>query len=368
MPTKILVVDDEPDLKTLISQKFRKRVRDNEYVFTFAENGAQALHHLEAEEDMDLVMTDINMPEMDGLSLLAKIHERYPLVKSLIVSAYGDMANIRSALNRGAFDFVTKPIDFRDLEITLGKTIQAARAQKQSARDRDLLVALQRELDVAREIQSAIVPRTFPPYPERKELEIQAEMIPAREVGGDFYDFFFIDKDRLGFVIGDVSGKGVPAALFMAVSKTLLKATASTGVLPEECLGRVNGLLCLDNVSAMFVTVFYGILDLHTGEVCYCNGGHNPPLILRSGGRIESTETTGGLVLGALASSSYRAKRLILQPGESLFLYTDGVTESLDRDNNPFTERRLQDCLQRWGSAGLDEVIAGVAGEVKAFS
>src|SRR5512145_2073401 len=182
MPTKILVVDDEPDLQALISQKFRKQVRDHEYVFTFAESGAAALRELEADGDVDLVMTDINMPEMDGLTLLAKINERYPLIKSLIVSAYGDMANIRTALNRGAFDFITKPIDFQDLEITLGKTIQAALAHKQSARDRDRLVALQRELDVAWRIQSAIVPRTFPPFPERPEFEIQAEMIPAREV------------------------------------------------------------------------------------------------------------------------------------------------------------------------------------------
>jgi len=368
MPTKILVVDDEPDLQTLISQKFRKKVRDLELVFTFAESGATALHKLHEESDIDLVLTDINMPEMDGLTLLAKVNEQYPLVKSVIVSAYGDMANIRTALNRGAFDFITKPIDFQDLEITLGKTMQAALAQKQSAKDRDQLVALQRELDVARRIQSAIVPRNFPPFPEREEFEIQAEMIPAREVGGDFYDFFLIDNERLGFVIGDVSGKGVPAALFMAVSKTLIKATAMTGVAPEECLQQVNNMLCLDNVSAMFVTVFYGILHVRTGEVAYCNGGHNPPFILRADGRAEISETTGSLVLAALTTATYKAKRIALQPGDGLFLYTDGVTESMDQHDNVFAEQRLQDCLQRRQGAALREVVAGVADEVKAFS
>jgi sigma-B regulation protein RsbU (phosphoserine phosphatase) len=381
MSTKILVVDDEPDLKSLISQKFRKQVRDHEYVFTFAESGAAALRELEADGDMDLVMTDINMPEMDGLTLLAKINERYPLIKSMIVSAYGDMANIRTALNRGAFDFITKPIDFQDLEITLSKTIQAALAHRQSARDRDRLVALQRELDVARRIQSAIVPRTFPPFPERPEFEIQAEMIPAREVGGDFYDFFLIDHERLGFVIGDVSGKGVPAALFMAVSKTLLKATALTGVSPQECLQQVNSVLCLDNPSAMFVTVFYGILNTRSGQVAYCNGGHNPPYILRAGaagreassaaravGSLEASETTGGLVLGAVGQSVYRQKEIILHPGDGIFLYTDGVTEAVDASESAFTETRLQECLRRLHGAALGEVVEGVTQAVKTFA
>ncbi len=368
MPTKILVVDDEPDLKMLISQKFRKKVRDHELIFTFAESGVAALHRLQEERDVDLVMTDINMPEMDGLTLLAKLNEQYPQIKSLIVSAYGDMSNIRTALNRGAFDFITKPIDFQDLEITLDKTIQAARAQRQSEQDRDQLVALQRELDVARRIQSAIVPRTFPPFPERKEFEIHAAMIPAREVGGDFYDFFLIDNERLGFVIGDVSDKGVPAALFMAVSKTLLKATALTGVPLEECLQQVNSMLCWDNASAMFVTVFYGILHLRTGEVSYSNGGHNPPFILRANRQIETTETSGSLVLGALPNSSYQAKSTKLLPGEGLFLYTDGVTEATDANYNAFAEKRLQESLQRLHGAALHDMVDRVVEEVKAFS
>lgn len=368
MPTKILVVDDEPDLKSLISQKFRKRVRDNELVFTFAESGVAALQRLQEERDIDLVMTDINMPEMDGLTLLARLHESYPLIKTLIVSAYGDMSNIRTALNRGAFDFITKPIDFQDLEITLDKTIEAARALKQSARDRDQLVALQRELDVARRIQQAIVPRKFPPFPERKEFEIHAEMIPAREVGGDFYDFFLIDDERLGFVIGDVSDKGVPAALFMAVSKTLLKATALTGVAPGVCLHQVNNMLCRDNASAMFVTVFYGILHLRSGEVIYSNGGHNPPLIWRADGRVEATEGTGGLVLGAQANSGYQAKKITLQPQEGIFLYTDGITEATDVDNNAFAEMRLHECLQRRHNTALSDMVAQIAEEVRAFS
>jgi sigma-B regulation protein RsbU (phosphoserine phosphatase) len=192
-------------------------------------------------------------------------------------------------------------------------------------------------------------------------------------VGGDFYDFFLIDDERLGFVIGDVSGKGVPAALFMAVSKTLLKATALTGVAPEECLQQVNDILCRDNASAMFVTIFYGILNTRTGETFYCNGGHNPPYVLRTGantpeGGVEALDTTGGLVLGALAAANYKAKKIMLQAGEELFLFTDGVTEAMDHGNNVFTEKRLQECLQRLRGAALAEQVAGVTREVETFS
>jgi len=361
-------VDDEPDLELLISQKFRKRVRDNELCFVFAQNGVEALAKLQSNSEMDIVLTDINMPEMDGLTLLSRLREQHPLLKTVIVSAYGDMANIRTALNRGAFDFITKPIDFQDFEITLNKTIQEAQAFRQAAKDRDRLTAIEQELEVARRIQQSIVPQTFPPFPERKEFDIYGEMITAKDVGGDFYDFFFIDEQRLGFAIGDVSGKGVPAALFMAVSRTLLKSTALGGMTPGDCLEMVNRVLHLESVSAMFVTIFYGILDTGTGEVEYSNGGHNPPYILHGDGRVESTETTGGLVLGALRNSKYKTKKITLRPGDGLFLYTDGVNEAMNLVEEEFTEARLQNSLERAHGSALTEIVQGVVREVKEFA
>src|SRR5262245_43186920 len=148
MAVKILVVDDEPDLELLVRQKFRKQIRAEEYEFAFARNGVEALQKLGAEPDIELVLTDINMPEMDGLALLTKIGELALLVKSVIVSAYGDMPNIRTAMNRGAADFLTKPIDFSDLEITINKTVQQVQDLRQAAQDHDALLALQRELDI----------------------------------------------------------------------------------------------------------------------------------------------------------------------------------------------------------------------------
>jgi sigma-B regulation protein RsbU (phosphoserine phosphatase) len=368
MPAKILVVDDEPDLQLMISQKFRKQVRDNELYFTYAKSGVEALQKLREDGEMDVVLTDINMPEMDGLTLLAKLNEQYPLLKAVIVSAYGDMANIRTALNRGAFDFVTKPIDFDDLEATLKKTILQALTFKQAAKDRDQLVAIQQELEVARKIQQSIVPRRFPPFPDRKEFEIHATMIPAQNVGGDFYDFFLVDDDRLGFVIGDVAGKGVPAALFMAVSKTLLKATALKGLPPEECLQQVNRILYMESVAAMFVTIFYGILDTRSGELHYCNGGHNPPYLLRADGQIEALELTGGVALGAMKNSVYKAKKIVLQSSEGIFLFTDGVTEAMDRAGELFSEARLEENLKGKPSVSLSQLMQSVVEASNAYS
>ncbi len=263
MTYKILVVDDEPDLEDLITQKFKNEIRTKEFEFGFAANGVEALDLLKADGEFDLVLTDINMPEMDGLTLLAKMKEmENPLLRSVIVSAYGDLENIRTAMNRGAYDFVVKPIDLNDLEITIRKCLDDLRLLKEAVKSRDRLVSIEKELGIARMIQTTILPRVFP---ERAEFDLCAEMIPAKEVGGDLYDFFFVDRYRLGVVIGDVSGKGVPAAMFMTVAKTLLKATALKGIPPDTCIETVNRILVDESLPSMFVTLFYGVLDTRNG-------------------------------------------------------------------------------------------------------
>jgi len=368
MISLIMVVDDEPDLEVLITQKYRRKIRNNEIEFIFARNGVDALEKLQNNCEVDIVLTDINMPEMDGLTLLANINEKYPLLKSVIVSAYGDMANIRTAFNRGAFDFLTKPIDFQDLEITIDKTLHEAHILKQAEKDRSRLVTLQNELDIAREIQAAMIPQKFPPFPDRKEIEIFAHMIAAKKVGGDFYDFFFIDDDHLGFAIGDVSGKGVPAALFMAVSRTLLKSTALRGISSNEVLSAVNKLLRAEKTNAMFVTLFYGILDTRTGEVEYSNGGHNPPLIVKQDGQTIQLDLTEDFVLGAISSSDYHSKRIKLKPGESILLHTDGVTEAMNHKQEQYLDERLHQRLSMQKELSPKEVVHSIIEDVKKFT
>src|SRR4029450_7949643 len=185
---------------------------------------------------------------------------------------------------------------------------------------------IESELKIAHEIQMSMVPKIFPAFPERSEFDIFATLVPAKEVGGDLYDFFFLDDDHLCFAVGDVSGKGVPASLFMAVTKTLFRATARTGSTPGEILARLNAEISRANESCMFVTFFCGVLDVRTGQVDYSNGGHNLPYYLHHNG-VSPLENTGGKALGLVEQTPYASERMVLRRGEALLLYTDGVTE-----------------------------------------
>jgi len=366
---KIMVVDDEVDLEPLIRQKFRRQIRSNEYDFVFAHNGLEALSKLIEHPDIGVILSDINMPEMDGLTLLMKLKElKNPSLKTVIVSAYGDMENIRTAMNRGAFDFLTKPINFDDLEITINKTLDEIRLQRKAMKEHDQLISIQQDLNVAREIQQAILPKVFPPFPGRKEFDVYASMTAAKEVGGDFYDFFMIDNDRLGFVIGDVSGKGIPAAIFMAVSRTLIRATGLKGMTTGECLHYVNNLLCNESVSCMFVTVFYGILNMKSGELEYSNAGHNPPYLMKNNDSIQKLESTGDTVLGCFENRQFTSRKILLNPNDDLILYTDGVTEAFNREGEEYGDERLGKLLASMQNLAASEIVTIIADDVNLFA
>ncbi len=366
---KILVVDDEPDLQALISQKFRNKIKAKEYEFYFAENGVQALEKIAKDESIDLILTDINMPVMDGLTLLSKINElNNKLLRSVIVSAYGDMENIRTAMNRGAYDFITKPIDLKDLEITIEKSLKEIQGYKSVLSAQTKLIALQQELDIANVIQTSILRKTFPAFPDRKEFDIYAKMLTAKEVGGDLYDFFLIDKYRLGVVIGDVSGKGIAAALLMAVCKTLLKATAYKGMSSDNILSEVNNVIAEESPSNMFVTLFYGVLDTRSGAFEYSNGGHNSPYLLSTDGKAKQLDNIGGLMIGAFKDVPYESNVIMIKPGESLFFYTDGITEAFNKDEEEFQETRLAQVLNNKNSLTTNELVQQVFENVKTFA
>ncbi len=364
-PIKILVVDDEVDLEALVRQKFRRRIRRNELVFDFAHNGQEAIDKLDQDGDISMVISDINMPVMDGLALLKQLNETKPNIRSVIVSAYGDMNNIRTAMNRGAFDFVTKPIDFTDLEITIDKTLKHLALVREALSNRDQLVALSHELDVARDMQLSVLPRSFPSTDHYKTHGL---MIPAKEVGGDFYDFFTLDEDRIGVAIGDVSGKGIPAALFMMACRTLLRSRALEGGTPDECLRYVNDLLSEDNENCMFVTLFYGVLDTRSGAFHYCNGGHNPPRLVHRDGEVVQMPTTRDVALGVLPGHAFNHDTLQIQADDTLFLYTDGVTEAEGPGSEEFGEERLDSLLARIDQADCEGVNTLVLDQVREFA
>lgn len=368
MAIKILSVDDELDLEILLTQYFRRKIKKGEYEFSFAHNGLEALQMLLATPDFDVILSDINMPEMDGLTLLTKINEmRNPALKCIMVSAYGDMENIRTAMNQGAFDFTTKPINLEDLERTIEKAAEQIAFIKKAQQEHSQLESIQNDLHVAQEIQQTILPKTFPPFPEMKTFDLYAYMSAAKYVGGDFYDFFKIDQDRLGFVIADVSGKGVSAAIFMAISRTVIRAIALTENSAAMCMQRSNAILCQESVNDMFVTVFYGILNIHTGVISYSNAGHNPPILMKGDGSTSFVPLTHDLILGAMDSTTFHEKQLTLSPGDNLFLYTDGVTEAMNDRHELYSEKRLLDNCQKLTGKSPQDVVEKITETVGEF-
>ena len=227
---------------------------------------------------------------------------------------------------------------------------------------------IESELKIASSIQLGTLPGLIPPYVGRDEFEICATMKPAKEVGGDFYDFYFVDDKHLAFAVGDVAGKGVPAAIFMAIAKTYIQAAAKMVKEPGEVLRRVNKELSYNNVSNMFVTVFFGILDIETGEICYSNAGHNPPLVIRRGKNPEFFRGDGGCVLGAFEDAPIKKGKIKFQPGDVLYMYTDGVTEAMNSEKEQFSDERLERRLTAHKCDPIKGMVEGTLRGVEAFS
>ncbi len=366
---KILVVDDEPDLQMLMMQRFRQKIRAKEYEFFFAENGQEALERLTEISEISLVLSDINMPKMDGLTLLNELQtfERTD-IKAIMVSAYGDLDNIRTAMNCGAYDFVTKPIDFKDLETTIEKTLREIERIHQSRDLENQLTSLTYDLDMAARIQQKILKQDFPVYQDDPRFDIYAHMMAAKHVGGDFFDFFKIDHDRLAFFIGDVAGKGIPAAIYMAVCRTMLKSIGSEVVDPAECIFKVNNMLIPESDITTFVTVFYGLLNIKTGELSYCNGGHNLPYLQSATGEVTELKDVGGLLLGKFDDAPYEKHTIQLKPGDTIMTFTDGVTEAEDEDGGFFDEERVEDYLRKTADKSLVSKVKGLFLEVMKFT
>jgi sigma-B regulation protein RsbU (phosphoserine phosphatase) len=234
-------------------------------------------------------------------------------------------------------------------------------------RTRSAKERMESELNIGAEIQMSMLPLEFPAFPERADFDVHAALYPAREVGGDFYDLFLIDDNHFCFCVGDVSGKGVPAALFMAVTKTLIKSRAANDLSPASILSHVNSELSHRNESCMFVTVFLGILDLRSGDVAYGNAGHNPPYLKRANGELERIDQRHGPVIGAADGLAYRQDHLVMDAGDLLFLYTDGVTEAMDVDETLYSEDRLRDLLAEKDLSSVERAVQVGVDDVWAF-
>ena len=263
------------------------------------------------------------------------------------ISRYTELANLSGSIDKMETDMVKYM-----------ENLTAVTAEKER---------ISAELSLARTIQANSIPNVFPPFPEREEFDIYASMDPAREVGGDFYNFFLIDDDHLGVVIGDVSGKGVPAALFMMVTNILISDRTRMGSTPGEILKFVNDSVCERNKAEMFVTVWLGILELSTGRLTAANAGHEYPVIRRSGEKYELYKDRHGFVVGGMEGVTYKEYELQLQPGDRVFVYTDGVPEATDTEKELFGTERMLDALNRDPNADPEALLKHVRKEVDAF-
>ena len=305
-----------------------------------------------------------------GIALIAAVVVK---ISRTITRPLHQLAKAAQRMRGGQFDVELPAQDARDEVGDLSRAFASMNHDLQqhirelvattSAKER-----IEGELSVAHDIQMSMLPKMLPPFPSREEFNLYAMIEPAKEVGGDFYDFFQLDDDHLCVVVADVSGKGVPASLFMAVTKTLIKATARVGLSPADILGHVNDQIARDNDQSMFVTVFFGILDLRNGEMVFTNAGHNPPLLLPTDGEPRYLPKAGQLVIGAMDGFVYRAETLQLSPGDRLLMYTDGVTEAMNLQDELFAEERLMaTCLQS-GRESVDRWVRSTLASVKEFA
>lgn len=282
-------------------------------------------------------------------------------ITRLIIRPLRTLADAADEIAKGNFDVALPEVNSGD---EVGILTQDFEMMRKSLKDyiKNLTETtaakerIQSELKVATNIQASLLPRIFPAFPTHSEFDVFASMVPAKEVGGDFYDFFFIDDKHLCFLIADVSDKGVPAALYMMVAKTLLKSEGQRLKQPDQILESVNRTLAMDNDACMFATVFLGILDTSTGEVRFSNAGHNPPLLVNEAG-VAYLNMQPGLMIGPIEDTVYTTESLILKPGDTLFLYTDGVTEAKSPQDALFGEDRLLSALSSAAHKDLPEIV-----------
>ncbi len=284
-------------------------------------------------------------------------------------------AILEAGLDRGAYvkslilnEFIPRLIIFLSMSVTCryissrGKNmieVQAENAKKTSR--------IETELDLATKIQTSMLPCLLPAFPGHENIELRAVYHPAKEVGGDFYDYFIIDKTHVGVVIADVSGKGVGAALFMTISKTVLKNQLQLGISPEEALTNANRQLCENNDAGLFVTCWAGVYNTDTGVLTFVNAGHNPPVVLRKGQQPEFLKQRSGFVLAGMDGFKYRQQEISLAQGDEMFFYTDGVTEATDADNRLYGENRLLHCLSGCSDIDVGEQLNVLKEDIDSF-
>jgi phosphoserine phosphatase RsbU/P len=366
---KLLVVDDIADdrhaLKLLLELEGYTNI-------TTANDAPEALELLQVQS-FDLVLLDVMMPRVSGYQILKQLQAEGKLTNLpvIMISEIAEFEDAMRCITLGAEAHLLKPLSPVLLKARMNSSLE-----RKFLRDRlnARLALIEAELNDARQLQLSMMPAEFPIPSNERPIEIFAITEPAREVGGDLYDFYYRDDGRLCFIVGDVSDKGVPAALFMARTKdvvrlvsTAFRSTALNHASPATIVSRVNHELCLDNSACMFVTLFLGVIDTQSGELEFCNAGHNPPYLLRAAGSVTPILGAKGPPIGLRSRSRYEGGQLTLNFGDGLFLFTDGVTDAINEQGDAFKEERIEKLLHAHLMMGPETVISAAMTAMREF-
>jgi sigma-B regulation protein RsbU (phosphoserine phosphatase) len=385
----ILLVDDSPENIDLLGDVLKQ-----DYEIKVALSGEKALKIAGSKNLPDIILLDIMMPGMDGYEVCRRLKSdaKTQDIPVIFVTSMSEVEDEAKGLEVGAIDYITKPISTAIVKARVKNHLELKDAREYLKNQNEILelrveertrevLELQRvefelrvaqekvenELNIAAQIQRSILPSDFPAFPEHDEFDLYAMMTPAREVGGDFYDFFFVDDDHLAMIIADVADKGVPAALFMMISRTIFRSIARQHKSPSQVLKEANDLLCEGNDTGMFVTAFLAYYHLPTARLTYSNGGHNPALLFGPGGACRELAQKHGPALGVKPGLLYNEDVDTLEPEQVLVMCTDGVTEACSPDNELFGLDRFIKLVCSCESLKLSQMFNHIDKDLKEF-
>src|SRR5262245_11628906 len=368
-PGRILVVDDNASNRDLLSRRLERQG----HVVLQAEDGARALALVE-KEAIDLILLDLMMPGISGYDVLMRLKRepRYRDIPTIMISALSEFDSVVRCIEAGADDYLAKPFNPTLLHARVGASLEKKRLRDQVKAN---LERLEQELVAARELQIGMLPRTFPVWSPEQPVKVHALMEPAREVGGDLYDCFYAAEGALCFLVGDVSGKGAPAAMFMARTTSLVRIASELWqrmefdkLSPASLADAVNRELCQNNDERMFVTLFPGFLDTRTGLLGYINAGHPIPYLLRASGGVEQVDGKPEVPLAVRLDRVYQGRTVMLQPGDAIFVYSDGVIEAMNTAQEFYGDDRLEFDLRVVSNVTPEEMVRAVKMRVDAFT
>jgi phosphoserine phosphatase RsbU/P len=366
----LLVVDDNDDNRYTLTRRLAREGYTN---LTTAANGREALDLLQSKP-FDLILLDIMMPDMNGYEVLECMKAGAGLrdIPVIMISALSEIESVIRCIELGAEDYLPKPFNPTLLRARVGASLE-----KKRLRDavKASLARLEQEMDAARKLQLGMLPLVFPACTPEQPIEIHALMEPAREVGGDLYDFFYASEHLFCFLVGDVSGKGAAAAMFMARTRSLVRMavqlwrkTSENQITPLRIIEAVNHELCQNNRDRMFVTLFLGALDTNTGVLTYVNAGHLPPCVLHASGSIEPINDKPAMPLAVRAGAAYQERTVTVMPGDTLFVFSDGVTEAMNAADELYGNARLHADLCVASAFRPDEMVRAIKAKVDLFT